>query len=206
MTGPRLVTGPEHDLARLEILDGWTLQRAHGYLLTPDDLDDLPLGRPLGEIPVADAPLGVRNVATKIHENWVWRVCSGEGLAIRQAFGPERGDGTRPKLSVLEPCDTISIRARADDPVFPCNSHHVVIVWTRVHRTGKRSPEGAWAWTCEPHPEGAGRRAWQRAPRQVGVTSAAALLAGPPDDGELGLAYAAAGAPVDGPADTAVST
>lgn len=181
---------------------GHVLDLATGHVLAPDDLDDLPSGARLDEIPLTDAPQGVRNVATKIHENWVWRLVSGEGWAIRQAYGPPRSDGTRPQLKILDPSQTISIRAVADDPAFPCNRHHVVIVWTWLARTGKRAPDGAWAWTCEPHPEGADRRAWQRPPRRVGVARCAALLAGPPDDTELGLAYDAAGAPVDGEVST----
>ena len=175
---------------------------ATGWELAPEDLDDLPRGTHLGEIALADAPQGVRNVANKIDANWVWRIVSGEGLAIRQAYGTPRGDGTRPQLRVLEPCDTISIRARADDPVFPCNTLHVVIVWTRLERTNKRAPDGAWAWSCEPHPQGDERRAWSRPPRRVGVTAAGALLASPPDELELAAVYLAAGPPVDEPVST----
>jgi hypothetical protein len=169
--------------------------------LAPDNLDDLVPGVDLGEIALADAPLGVRNAATKIADNWVWRVVSGEGRAIRQAYGDPRGDGTRPQLRVLEPCDTVSIRAQADDPAFPANRLHVAIVWTRIERTAKRAPEGAWVWTCEPHPDGDGRRAWSRAPRRVSVTAARDLLAGPPDDQQLEIVYVAAGPPTDDDSD-----
>jgi len=176
---------------------------APGWELAPDDLDDLVPGVDLGPIDLADAPQGVRNAANKIHANWVWELRTGEGRAIRQAYGEPRGDGTRPQLRVLEPCDTISVRAEAADPAFPVNRLHVVIVWTRIERTGKRAPDGAWAWSCEPHPDGAGRRAWSRAPRRVGVTMARDLLAAPPDDEALGAAYDAAGPPSD---DSEVST
>jgi hypothetical protein len=180
---------------------------ATGWELAPDNLTDLPRGVMTGEIRPADAPLGVRKVATKIHDNWVWHVFTGEGRAIRQAYGEPRGDGTRPQLRVLEPCDTVSIRAEAADPVFPANRLHVAIVWARIERTGKRAPEGAWVWTCEPHPEAGWsdpRRAWSRAPRRVSVSAAAALLAGPPDDQQLEIVYVAAGPPKDD--DSTVST
>jgi hypothetical protein len=170
---------------------------ATGWELAPDNLDDLPRGAMTGEIRPADAPLGVRNVATKIHENWVWHVLTGEGWAIRQAYGQPRGDGTRPQLRVLQPCDTVSIRAQAPDPAFPANLLHVAIVWARIEHTGKRAPEGAWIWSCEPHPEGYGRRAWSRPPRRVPVTVAGALLADVPDDDALGWVYDEAEPPVD---------
>jgi len=196
------VTGPLPDLVVLDVPPDYDLDPVTGYVLAPENLDHLPRGYDLGEIPLADAPQGVRNAATKIDSNWVWRVCTGEGWAVRQAYGPPRGDGTRPQLRVLERCDTVSIRAEADDPAFPCNRLHVAIVWARIHRTGKRAPEGAWVWSCEPHPEGPWRRAWSRPPRRVAVTVAGALLAYAPDDEALGTVYDAAGPPVDGEVST----
>ncbi|HEY5880091.1 MAG TPA: hypothetical protein VIU11_14370 [Nakamurella sp.] len=174
--------------------------------LAPDDLDDLPRGTELPSIPIEDAPQGVRNVAKRIDPGWTWRLQPGEGWAIRQAYGPPRGDGTRPQLRTLQACDTISIRAEAEDPAFPAIRHHVAIVWCRIEHTGKRGPDGAWAWQCEPHPQGGvvdgvARRAWSLPPRRLGLAVCSELLAVPPDGVALQDAYVAAGPPVDGPDD-----
>lgn len=171
-------------------------------------LDALPRGSSGGEIAIADAPQGARNVANKIGPEWAWRLLSGEGWTLRQGSGPPRGNGTRPKLAILDACASVTLRAVAIDPGFPAVTHHVVIVWSLVYRAGKWKAEQGSIWTTEPRP-GGGR--WQTFPPvDVGVTAAKALLSTVPDVAEVdtvrALALAAreaeAGEPIDRPVST----
>lgn len=154
---------------------------AHGLL----DLDALPRGTTHGVLDVADAPQGARTVANKIADGWTWRLLDGEGWAVRQGKGPPRGSGTRPKLVILEPCQSVTLRAVAVDEWFPDVTHHVVLGWVFVERTGKWKADLACVWTTEPVPGASGRRWWAIPPTPVGVTVAKRLLSGPPDAAEV---------------------
>lgn len=149
------------------------------------DLDALPHGTAHGALDVADAPQGARTVANKIADGWCWRLLDGEGWAVRQGKGPPRGSGTRPKLVILEPCRSVTLRAVAPDEWFPDTTHHVVLGWVFVERTGKWKADLAMVWTTEPVPGVSGRRWWAIPPTEVGVTVAKRLLSGPPDAAEL---------------------
>lgn len=143
-------------------------------------LDELPDGVDLGEIDLASAPQGARTVAGKVVRNWVWRLTLGEGVTLRYGKGPDRDDGTRPKLAIMEPCRSVALRAAGVDEGFPDVSHHVIIVWLQIVRTGKWKADEAWAWSTEPAPAGDGR-SWARPPRRWATVGAvAALLYGPP--------------------------
>jgi hypothetical protein len=149
-----------------------------GAVLAPDRDDELPDGVALGEITLAEAPQGVRTVASKIHGNWVWRLTDGEGVTVRQGKGAPRGSGTRPKLRIMEPCRSVALRAAGPDAGFPDVTHHVIIVWVQLARTGQWKADSAWAWTTEPAPAGDGR-AWARPPRRWStVGEVAGLLYG----------------------------
>lgn len=171
-------------------------------------LDSLPPGVALGVLDPRDAPQGVRNACARIGPFWQWRLLHGEGWAVRQGKGPPRGDGTRPRLAILDPCRSITLRAAAVDSEFDALTHHVVIAWVLILRTGAWKAEAGWAWLTEPAPEGpggAGRgRAWARAPRDVGVTRCGTLLAGVPDVTALDSVRAAAVLAAD--SDQSVST
>lgn len=147
------------------------------------DLDALPRGTSHGVLAVADAPQGARNVAAKIAPGWTWRLLDGEGWGVRQGSGPPRGNGTRPKLWILEPCRSVTLRAVAVDEGFPDTSHHAVLGWVFIERTGKWKADLACVWTTEPAPDGRGaaRRWWAIPPTEIGVTAAKALLSRPPD-------------------------
>jgi hypothetical protein len=161
-----------------------------GCVLAPDDLDDLPAGVALGEIAITDAPQGCRSVAAKIDRNWVWRLTDGEGVALRQGKGAPRGSGTRPKLAILDPCRSVALRAAGVDEGFPDATHHVIIVWVQILRTGKWAADGAWAWSTAPAPSGPGR-AWQRPPRRwKAITEVAGLLYGPPSAERVAALFA----------------
>jgi hypothetical protein len=144
------------------------------------DLLGLPVGSAHGEIDLADAPRGTRAVASKIVEGWEWRLTSGEGWALRQGKGPTRGDGTRPRLTILEPCRSVALRAVGVDEAFPDALVHVVIVWVQITRTGKWSADDGWAWSSEPAiGAGSGRpfgRQWARPPRQFAAIGGPASL------------------------------
>lgn len=172
-----------------------------GALLAPTtadgglDLAALPHGTGLGECDLASTPQGTRNAVNKIDGSWVWRLLSGEGWAVRQGKGPERPNGTRPKLAILEPCTSIALRAVGLDLEFGRLSHHAVIVWVRLTRTGATAPDGAWMWTSEPGPTGsagAGGRVWTSPPRRIGVQACRQVLAQPPDARVVDAALAAA--------------
>lgn len=176
-----------------------------GYILAPLltgedgktslDLDALPLGVAGGPIEPGDAPQGARNVATKIDGNWIWRLVRGEGWVIREGKGPERSDGTRPKLRILDPCASVTLRAVGLDEAFPIITHHVVLAWVRLDRTGSWKAEAGWAGSTEPSPagsHGAHRRCWSAGPRRIGVTACRGVLAVPPDAEAMAAALAAA--------------
>jgi hypothetical protein len=154
-------------------------------------LDALPPGVALGLLDPRDAPQGVRNACARIGPNWQWRLLHGEGWAVRQGKGPERGDGTRPRLVILDPCRSITLRACAVDLEFDRLTHHVVIAWVLILRTGAWKADAGWAWLTEPAPDGRGRT-WARAPRDVGVTRCGQLLAAVPDVDRLDGVRAAA--------------
>jgi hypothetical protein len=171
-----------------------------GYVRCPDcanvhapaDLDDLPTGVALGDLDPADAPRGAAAVLARVHPAWSWRLLSGEGWCLRQGYGARRRDNTRPKISILEPAHTISLRAVAFDPAFLDVAHHVAIVWTLIHRTGRRTVDTAVAWSTAPNPDGRGR-GWQPAPREVGLAACAALLQREPDAPAVAIAMHGAG-------------
>lgn len=188
-----------------------------GYILAPlhwsEDhksatlaLDALPRGTAHGPLDPAgpswaDAPQGARNAATKIDGNWIWRLVSGEGWAVRQGKGAERSDGTRPKLQILEPCATVTLRAVGVDEAFPAVTHHVVLAWVRLDRTGSWKAEAGWAGSTEPFlgdplPGGrvAIRRCWSAGPRRIGVQACRRVLAAAPDARVIDAALAAASA------------
>lgn len=167
-----------------------------GAVLAPDDDHELPEGVALGEITFAEAPQGVRTVASKIHPDWVWRLTDGEGVVIRQGKGAPRGSGTRPKLRILEPCRSVALRAVAVDAGFLHVSHHGVIVWVQLARTSAWKADSAWAWSTEPAPAGDGR-SWARPPRRwTTVGQVAALLSGPPSADRMAELHAARDAAV----------
>ena len=168
-------------------------------LTTPDedgraglDLDALPRGTTHGVIEVADAPQGARTVADRIAPGWHWRLLDGEGWAVRQGSGPPRGNGTRPKLWILEPSRSVTLRAVAVDEGFPATSHHAVLGWVFIERTGKWKADLACVWTTEPGPGVGGRRWWAIPPTEIGVTAVKALLSRAPDGPELARCVEAA--------------
>jgi hypothetical protein len=142
-------------------------------------LDALPRGTRHGEIPISHAPQGARNVAARVSAEWCWRLVDGEGWALRQGSGPSRGNGTRPKLAILDPCRTVTLRAVCPDAAFPDVTHHVVLGWVLTYRSGKWKAETAVAWSTEPRPGGG--RWWSIAPTDIGVTRAKELLSDAPD-------------------------
>ena len=157
-------------------------------------IDDLPVGVWHGEMAPDELPKGPGDALGGSVNGWEIRLVHGAGYALREGKGPPRGDGTRPKLKILEPCTSITLRAVGFDPEWDDVTHHVVIGWCRVARTGKSGPELAWAWSSEPtlglgslRPFG---RTFRRNPRLLGLAAASALLAGPPSDAAMSTAYA----------------
>ena len=172
----------------LAVPAGWEVDPVCGFVHAPEDLDALPPGTCHGELAISDAPQGAREAASKIDDNWTWRLIDGEGWATREGKGPVRDNGTRPKIRILLPCRSVTLRAVGVDQAFPDTTHHVVLAWVYVYERPKWAAEGGWAGTTEPflgQPLPGGRvsirRGWTAGPRALGVTRCRALLAGPPD-------------------------
>lgn len=164
---------------------GWRVDPVCGFVHAPEDLDALPPGTCLGELAVTDAPQGARDAASKIDDNWVWRLIDGEGWATREGKGPVRDNGTRPKIRILLPCRSVSLRAVGVDAAFPLIIHHVVLTWSYLYDRPKWSAEGGWAGMTEPRAGSGPARWWTVGPRALGVTACRELLAGPPDAARL---------------------
>jgi hypothetical protein len=169
-------------------------------------LHALPRGTDHGPIPVDEAPQGARNVVAHIERGWHWRLLSGEGYAPRQGKGPPRGDGTRPKLAILDPCRSVSLRAVAISEEFHETTLHVTIVWVQILRTSKWAVEYAHAWATGPD-VAPGNRTIDPAHLGVslGLTACSVLLACPPSLTALEVAVIDHRAAVDD-ADADVST
>lgn len=170
------MTGRRRASTVLDPADAIDVDPREGHPPPPDESDGV--AGPL--IDVGDAPLGVRNVAARVHPGWSFVLRSGSGRHPRQVKGNPRGDGTRPKIASSEPVESITLRAVAMDLAFPTVAHRVVVAWVRRERTGRWTADGAHVWTTEPAPAGPGR-VWRTNPRAVSVTRAGALLAVAPD-------------------------
>jgi hypothetical protein len=156
--------------------------------LAPEQLDDLPAGVWHGEMALDELPAGPGSAATDAGGGWAVRVIGGAGWALREGKGPPRDNGTRPKLKILEPCTTITLRAVGIDPEWDDVTHHVLIAWCRVARTGKSGPSLCFVWSTEPSMHSATRttscvgRVMRRNPRSVSLALACETLAGPCSD------------------------
>jgi hypothetical protein len=157
--------------------------------LAPESLDDLPRGVFHGEMPPDELPAGPGSALAQAGGGWSVRMLGGVGWALREGKGPPRADGTRPKLRILEPCTTVTLRAVGIDPEWDDVTHHVVIGWARVARTGKSGPYVSYVWSTEPalgvesgRPFG---RVMRRNPRALSLALAGEILAGPCSDTAL---------------------
>jgi hypothetical protein len=149
--------------------------------LAPEQLDDLPAGVMHGEMTPEDLPTGPGTALAHTAGGWSVRMLGGVGWALREGKGPPRDNGTRPKLKILEPCTTVTLRAVAIDPEWDDVTHHVVIAWCRIARTGKSGPDVAFVWSTEPtfgmcsgRPFG---RTMRRNPRPISLALAGEILA-----------------------------
>jgi hypothetical protein len=154
--------------------------------LAPEQLDDLPRGTFHGEMRLDELPAGPGSAAADAGGGWTVRVVGGAGWAVREGKGPPRDNGTRPKLKILEPCTTVTLRAVGIDPEWDDVTHHVLIGWCRIARTGKSASHLAFVWSTEPtfgmtsgRPFG---RTYRRNPRAVPLALACEILAGPCSD------------------------
>jgi len=155
--------------------------------LAPELLDELPAGVFHGEMSPDDLPKGPGTAVAHAADGWEVRMIGGAGWALREGKGPPRDSGTRPKLKILEPCTTITLRAVGIDPEWDDVTHHVLIAWCRIARTGKSGPDVAFVWSTEPTfgatSLGSGfGRVMRRNPRAVSLGLAAQILAGPCSD------------------------
>jgi hypothetical protein len=148
-------------------------------------LDDLPRGVWHGRMAPDELPTGPGTALAHAAGGWTVRMISGIGWALREGKGPPRDNGTRPKLRILEPCTTITLRAVGFDDEWDDVTHHVVISWCRIARTGKSGPDVAFAWSSEPNLNAGAPRVFRRNPRPVSLSLAGQLLAGPCSDTAL---------------------
>lgn len=82
-------------------------------------------------------PVGVSSMVKALDAaGWAHTVTHGTGTVDAQTFGPPRGDGTRPKLIVAAPCESIALRARHDElgravaAVWVCRTDKEKRTWT----------------------------------------------------------------------------
>ena len=162
-----------------KVPEGFAVDPVTGYVHAPERLDDLPAGTSLGELDVTDAPRGTQTLARRIGEGWRWRIVAGEGWAVRHAYGPPRDSGVRPRLAILVPCRSVTLRAVGVDVAFPAVMHHVMVCWVRPVEVGRWTAEEAWYWSSEPAPDGDARCVATLRP--LGVARCGQVLAGPPD-------------------------
>jgi hypothetical protein len=73
----------------------------------------------------ADLPLGPKMILNKAASGWTHRVCRSTGTVEAQTYGEPRGDGTRPKLTVAVPAESIGLRF--DHP----DGRAAVAIWAR---------------------------------------------------------------------------
>lgn len=84
-------------------------------------------------------PVGVSGLIGVLQAHgWVYEVTHGSGTVEAQAFGPPRGDGTRPKITIDAPCESIAVRARHERTGRQIRALYVC-------RTDK--PKRAWTMT-----------------------------------------------------------
>lgn len=155
--------------------------------LAPEQLDELPRGVFHGEMAPDELPAGPGTALAHAAGGWTVHMISGAGWALREGKGPPRDSGTRPKLKILEPCTTITLRAVGFDDEWDDVTHHVLIGWCRVARTGKSGPDIAFVWSTEPtfgmcSGRRNGGRVMRRNPRAVSLRLAGQILAGPCSD------------------------
>jgi len=95
---------------------------------------------------------------------WTYEVVPGAGTVDAQAFGDPRGDGTRPKLTVAAPCESVGLRA-----VHPATRRQVRAVWVCRTDKAKRSWTMTIAWR--------GRHDGEHTPRALTATELKAYVA-----------------------------
>lgn len=88
-------------------------------------------------------PEGVKRFTGKLPAGWSHVITPGTGIAEITAYGPPRGDGSRPKVSATAPCSSVGVRMRHED-----GERCAAAVWLkREDRTpaGKARP---WLYDC----------------------------------------------------------
>lgn len=115
-------------------------------------------------------PIGVSGLIKILDAHgWAHQVTHGTGTVEAQILGDPRGDGTRPKVKIDAPCESIAIRAahaatgRAVRALFVCRTNKPKRAWTM-----------STAWR--------GRHDDEHAPRQLTTTELRAYLAEEPDE------------------------
>lgn len=114
-------------------------------------------------------PIGVSGVVKALGAGWTHTITHGEGVVAAQTFGPPRGDGTRPKLAIDAPCESIALRARHAD------GRAVAAVWCCRTDKAKRSwsMDTAWRGRHLDDPD-------EHAPRELTITELKAYVADQP--------------------------
>jgi hypothetical protein len=109
-------------------------------------------------------PVGVSGVVNAMEQaGWIYTITHGTGTVDAQAFGPPRGDGTRPKLAVHAPCESIAVRAR-----HPGTGRQLRALWVcRTDKT-KRAWTMSTAWR--------GRHDGEHTPRELSATAVKAYV------------------------------
>lgn len=145
-------------------------------------------------------PVGVSGLLKILDAHgWAHQVTHGTGTVEAQILGDPRGDGTRPKVKIDAPCESIAIRAahvatgRAVRALFVCRTDKPKRAWTMSTAWRGAHPDrtctGCATGGCgngDTNPctscleGGCGQR--EHAPRQLTTTELRAYLAEEPDE------------------------
>lgn len=110
-------------------------------------------------------PSGVSGLTNAMDTcGWTYAVTPGIGQMDVQAFGPPRGDGTRPKLTVAAPVESIAVRA-----VHPATGRQVRALFVCRLDKAKRAWTMTTAWR--------GRHDGEYTPHELTATEVRAYVA-----------------------------
>lgn len=113
-----------------------------------------------------NVPAAARTLLAKL-DGWSVHQHASSGTAEFTALGDPRGDGTRPRVAVVEPVDSFLVRARHVD------GRAFVAVW--LSRTSRPSKAGRPSWSLDT--AWRGRHLGEHTPRQVTAAQLKAYVA-----------------------------
>lgn len=109
-------------------------------------------------------PVGVSGAVKALEAcGWIYTITHGTGTVDATEFGPARGDGTRPRIAVLAPCESIAVRAR-----HPGTGRQLRALWVCRTDKAKRAWTMSTAWR--------GRHDGEHTPHELSATAVKAYV------------------------------